>query len=237
MDGTGHSDAGDGNPLDSLPAPGGGADTQASIQLYISLFLILIAFFMVLNALSNQEVARRGAVMESVQSTFQNRFPPVAQGLDLLAGKQIDVHAAEFHESLTGIFTAMVEFPGSFGWPGGGLIRAELPAGAFFAGAGAAIRADRQKTLDDLAATLTRGHAGERRAVEILVSVPPALLKSAARDDDAARNLPLARAAALARALEDRAVPGARITTGVMADDRALLWLTFGARAIEQGAE
>lgn len=237
MDGTGHSDAGDGNPLDGLRDAGSGADIQASIQLYISLFLILIAFFMVLNALSNQEVARRGAVMESVQSTFQNRFPPVARGLDLLAGKQIDVHAAEFYESLTGIFTAMVEFPGTFGWPGGGLIRAELPVGSFFAGDGMTLRSDRRKILDDLASTLTRGHAGERRAVEILVAVPPALLKSAAAEDDATRNLYLMRAAALARALEDRAVPGAAITTGVMADDGALLWLTFGSRPVEQGAE
>lgn len=235
MDGTGHRDAGDVNPLDGLHVAGGGANAQASTQLYISLFLILIAFFMVLNALSNQEVARSGAVMESVQSTFRSRFPPVARGLDLLAGKEIDVHAAEFHESLTGLFTAMVEFPGSFGWPGGGLIRAELPTGAFFAGT--AIRSDREKTLDDMAATLTRGHPGERRAIEILVAVPPALLKSAISQDDAARNGYLLRAAALARALEDRGVPGAAITTGVMADDRALLWLTFGSRPVERGAE
>lgn len=237
MDANGDRSAGEQHPLAELSCTERGATAggQSSLQLHISLFLILIAFFMVLNALSNQEVTRRGAVIESVQNAFRRPLPR-AEDLDLLAGRQLDAHMAEFHEALAGIFAAMTEFPGQFGWPGRGLIRAELPAASFFAGTDDEIRADRARMLDDLAATLIRGHAGERRAIEILVAVPPALLHGADADD-AARNSHLARAAALARALEVRGVPGNAITTGVMADDRDLLWLTFGSRPVDREAE
>lgn len=229
MEGRGHRDAAEHNPLDGLPDASRGV--QASLQLYVALFLILIAFFMVLNALSNQEVARRGAMLESVQAAFQGGLPP--RGIDLGGS-----HAtSEFHDSLAEIFASVEGFSGSFRRPGDGLIRAELPAASFFTPAAAGIRADRRAVLDELAATLTRGQSAERRAVEILVAVPPSLLESVSAKDDARRNLYLMRAAALARALEERAVPGGAITTGVMADDRALLWLTFGRQAVEPGAE
>src|SRR5690606_15194347 len=122
MDANGDRSAGEQNPLAELSCTERGATAggQSSLQLHISLFLILIAFFMVLNALSNQEVTRRGAVIESVQNAFRRPLPR-AEDLDLLAGRQLDAHMAEFHEALAGIFAAMTEFPGQFGWPGRGL--------------------------------------------------------------------------------------------------------------------
>lgn len=52
---------------------GGGFDPM--VGLFVSLYFILLAFFIVLNLISNQQTARAVAVMESLESTFERPFP------------------------------------------------------------------------------------------------------------------------------------------------------------------
>lgn len=51
----------------------GGFDPM--VGLFVSLYFILLAFFIVLNLISNQQTARAVAVMESVGSAFERPFP------------------------------------------------------------------------------------------------------------------------------------------------------------------
>lgn len=219
--------AADSNPLDDLPDMSEG--TTRIAQLYVSLFLILIAFFMVLNSVSNQQVAKAEAVMESVQSTFKKQFAPPVEVIDLLASKGVASHSDDYYRAVEGIFAAMIDFPGTFASPGGVLLQAELPASVLFPLGQVHVRADQTRFLNALADLLIASGPGERREVEIVMAAPASVLT----DEKPWANSHVLRMAAFARDLEDRGVSSAAISAGVVIDDRDLVWLNFTTRRLD----
>lgn len=217
----------DRNPLDDLPDMSEGSTRIA--QLYVSLFLILITFFMVLNSVSNQQVAKAGAVMESVQSTFRKKFTAPVEVIDLLAENGLVSHSDDYYREVEGIFAAMIDFPGAFASPGGELLQAELPVSVLFALDQVHVRADQTRFLNTLADMLAASAPGERREVEIVMAAPASVLT----DETPWANGHVLRMAAFARDLEDRGVSPAAISTGVVIDDRNLVWLNFTTRRLD----
>lgn len=218
----------DQNPLDALaPQAKGGAE---SVKLLVALFLILITFFVVMNSISNQKISRAGRAVESVNTAFKGDdkpFLPKVDSVDLLAGKQRDVHHDLFYEQGAGVLQALIDFPGEFAAPGGNVMQAELAASVLFGDGDVNLRADQTKFLNALADLLKKEGEGEERVVEIMLAARPPLFRAGKPQANGA----IARAAAFARELEDRGVPGRSITTGIIADKRPLVWLTFISRS------
>jgi outer membrane protein OmpA-like peptidoglycan-associated protein len=203
-------------------------------QVFVSLFLILIAFFMVMNAVSNQVTARADAVMESVYTTFRKTHAPNSDEIDLLASAKLDIHSDEFYEAVQGLLAGLLDFPGTFASQGGDVLEAELLPSVLFARGQIHVRADQTLFLNSLADFLKKEDAGEERTVEIRFSASPQTLLTAAPEQE----LVVLRAAAFARELEDRGVPARSISAGLM-DEAAgqrkegRIWLTFRSRRVD----
>lgn len=216
------------SPFDVQDAQAKGAD--GSVQILVPLFLILITFFIVLNAISNQKLRKAGLAVESVNTAFRGAdkpyLPPV-DGIDLLAVKERNVHHDLFYEQSEVLLQALVDFPGQFAARGGNVMQVELGNNVLFNDADDHVRADQTLFLNSLADLLKKQLAGEERSVEIMLAVRPAAFSK----DAGAAKLAVARAASLARELEDRGVPGRSITTGLVPDKRNVLWLTLTNRS------
>lgn len=212
--------------------PGGVNDRTTHI--FVSLFLILMAFFMVMNAISNQVTARAEAVLESVYTTFRKTHAPNSDEIDLLAAEKLDIHSQEFYEAVQGVLAGLVDFPGTFASQGGDVLEAELTPLVLFVRGRAEVRADQTLFMNALADFLKKQGANEEREVEIRFSANPQALQAAATE----RELVVRRAAVFARELEDRGVPARAIATGIVDqatpdDGAARLWLTFRARRLD----
>lgn len=214
----------EGNPLDSLGASGAGRDR--SVHIFVSLYLILIAFFMVLNAVSNQETARAAAVMDSVSSAFKKIHLPKVNVVDLLARSQLDSHSDVFYEEVEGLLAGLVDFPGRYPSPGGNILKVELPAAVLFEGTEVHVRADQTRFINELADLLKREAANEQREVEFLLGAPKAIMEQSA-DWQA---LFVRRAANIAMDLEDRGVDGQSVSTGIVGAETPFIRLTFSSR-------
>ncbi|MBW7836368.1 MAG: hypothetical protein H3C28_07000 [Sphingomonadales bacterium] len=211
------------NPLDDLAEDTTGAKT---VQLFASLYLILIAFFIVLNSVSNQVTAKADAALESVYTTFRKSFAPNSDEIDFLGLKKLDIHSQEFYDGIKGLFTELVDFPGWFASQGGNQLEAELATAVLFNQGDVHLRPDQTRFLNDLADFLRRESGQAERTVEISFAVTEAMMEAAQPE----QQLPVLRAAAFARELEDRGVPASLISTGVVIDRRDLVWLRFNTR-------
>ncbi|RMF12625.1 MAG: hypothetical protein D6763_00335, partial [Alphaproteobacteria bacterium] len=190
------------SPLDDLSESGDGANS--TVQVFVSLYLILIAFFMVMNSISNQETVRAAAAMDSVHTAFRKIHLPKVDVIDLLARRQLDTHSREFYEEIEGVLAGLVDFPGKYPSPGGNIFRVEMPASTLFQGTSVHVRPDQTLFMNALADLLKREAPNEQREVEILFAAPRGLL-----DADAPwQSLFVRRAANIAAELEDRGVPG-----------------------------
>lgn len=217
----------DQTPFDALSAPSKGGDE--SVKLLVSLFLILITFFMVMNSISNQKIGKAGRAVESVNTAFKGGdkpYLPTVDSIDLLAQKQRDTHHDLFYEQGTGVLQALIDFPGKFAASGGNVLQVELASSVLFGAGDVNLRADQTRFLNALADLLKKEVDGEERSVEIMIAVR----RAAFREERPWENKAIARAAAFARELEDRGVRGRSITTGIIADKRDYVWLTFTTR-------
>ena len=212
------------NPLESLPESDGGADQ--TVQVFVSLYLILMAFFMVMNSISNQVTSKADAAVESVYTTFRKTYAPNTKEIDLLAKQKLELYSSEFYEQAKGVFADLVDFPGRYASQGGNVLEAELPTAVLFAKNDIHIRADQTRFFNQLADFLRRQNEGEERDIEIRLAVSPAVMDAERPEQE----LPVLRAAAFARELEDRGVAASSISTGVVSDSRGLVWLAFRAR-------
>jgi hypothetical protein len=208
-------------------ATGGGEETT---RLLVSLFLILLTFFIVLNSISNRALGKAGQVMDSVTGAFKGGdkpYHPGVEGIDLLARDDISVHRPLFYDEGRATLEALIDFPGEVAAPGGNVLQVELRTSVLFPTDDKSVRADQTKFLNALADLLKKEGLNEERAVEIMFAVR----SSAFGKNPGVARLATTRATALARELEDRGVPGRSITTGLVPDKRDILWLTFTSRS------
>jgi len=76
----------------------------STIAVYLSLFLVVLAFFILLVTISSVEQVKSNAVMDSLTSTFASVMPP-STDLTPFAAKEGDVIAGQvFQEEVTGFF-------------------------------------------------------------------------------------------------------------------------------------
>ena len=187
--------------------PGGAVDTGqgggAPLYSYLGLFMLMLAFFILLNAISNFHQDKVGAVLRSVDDAFAM---PLAGGRGAASGRDTGQQgaAASLRDlgdmARTQLALAKVEAGAD-----GRTLAVILPVSELFVENTLSIRPDRIALMDRIAATLAlRPDAGQVQA-EILFDTQGV--------GDVA---PLvARAGAIARALVDNGVPPAPLSVGL----------------------
>jgi len=205
----------------------GQRQSNSHIVAMLSLKILLLAFFILLNSLASFEEERRAAVVDSVREAFRGLLPASENlsvnpsGIAALDGGE-DV--ADTLKQLFGDDLPLVELPES---SGARIVQFDLPVGDLFAEGGNELQPEGAETLRLVAGVLTDARfAGQQLQVDVLYGLAG---PSSGLDGN---HTALLRAALLVRALEREGVAPARLSAGLLPDfaGRVRLHFTIAAR-------
>ncbi len=149
---------------------GHGTQDGSNMMMLLSLNLILLAFFILLNSLADFEADRARAVLDSVNRAFSGKieaagdFP--ASGSAFGALPEVEAKMRE----VGSLFEAIVPSENAKSTRRANLVRIELPVAAVFRPASSDLRQGRDALLARLAQSLRKGSKGAPRyLLEVLV--------------------------------------------------------------------
>jgi len=200
------------------------------VPIFLGLFLLVLAFFIMLVSISTFETVKSTAVMDSLSSTFTTVLPPTSDPTDFNA-KDGDIIAGEaFQEQLTTIFSTAVQIEKIEVVQPGRLMRLYMPASALFKADEAAVREDMLPLLDRVVAMLSNRPPGLRQDMEVIIGT--ALTGNYYLPLQ--QNLEMARVGELARTIVGRGAPPDSVSVGIKSGDQGNVSIWFWVRAIEE---
>lgn len=207
---------------------GGGRDN--TIALFLGLYLVVLAFFILLVTISTVEETKSKKVMDSLSSTFTSIVPPSAD-LQAFKSKDGDVLAGqEFQQQVTGIFATALGIDKVKTVQPGRQMRLLLKADNLFFQDEARIRPAMYPLLDRTVAALSNRPAGLRFDMEFVIGTPTAEDGKTMPVD---QTLEVARAGAFARAMNERGIPPDSISVGMRPGHLGEIVIWFYTRDIE----
>ena len=200
------------------------------VPIFLGLFLLVLAFFIMLVSISTFEQVKSTAVMDSLSSTFTTVLPPTSDPTEFNA-KDGDIIAGEaFQEQITSIFTTAGQVEKIEVVQPGRLMRLHMPASVLFKEGEAAVREDQLPLLDRVVAALSNRPPGLRQDMEVVIGTPP----TGNYYLPLQQTLEMARVGELARVLTGRGAPPDSISVGVSSGDQGNIKIWFWVRAIEE---
>jgi len=175
-----------------------------TVGLFVSLYLILVAFFIVMNEVSNQETARAVAAMESLDDAFERPYPVPALTPGLAPPASHPTGDEAFLVEAGELVASILGPPENVGAEGGNRRILELDTHALFFDDAPRLSAQAQRFFDALADVLAEAPAGIRREAVFLFG--------RAGDEG---GFAVARADRLARAMAEAGAPPAAIGVGL----------------------
>ena len=210
--------------MDDLgPAESPAAPTENNVGLFLALFLLLLAFFIVLHSISQREETRSAAAIDSLTATFR------AQRLASLEVPQLTSTAAlldsveSFRGAIRDVFERELPIARFDIRQLGDAMRVRVRSDALFVPGEATLRLERAKLMNALADALGRRSTDLRFEIEFILGLGRTLPAPAP-------GLAVRRAGALARDLLGRGVAAAQIAAGVAAGDPAVIQILFYVR-------
>lgn len=171
----------------------------------LSLYLLLLAFFVLLFNASQYDRGRAAAVKESLSSTFRMYGAPANDVVARSSDQGVSPGAEVILDSFAYLIRTELRLARIENLQRGRLLRVTLEIDDLFVAGSAGLRTDREELLSKLAQLLGKSPPGLRHKVEAFLVggwIPPDRLTRAVP-------LPIARAAALAETLIVRgALPG-----------------------------
>jgi outer membrane protein OmpA-like peptidoglycan-associated protein len=210
----------------ALPtADAGGPDIMAS--LFLSLILLVLAFFIVMVSISRVDAGRSTGVIESVAGAFAQEGPgSVPQGAQ--RGNVVD--GEDLEQSLKRLFAtelAVAEFRSVVP---GRTLEIEMASEVLFHREKARIRPARFRLLDRLVATVTMRPLGQRVDVQGWVSTGTPKGSALPTSPSA---LSIRRAGAMGEALVRRGLPRSHLAVGFSAGQNDRIVLVFSIAPTE----
>lgn len=188
-----------GNGSGATRRSAGASEAFLPVQAFLSLFLVLLAFFIVLTSMSQPEASRAVKALSSVRATF-----PSDLVMGSVTGEETNLFVA-VDRSFDGRIGRLLEADVPIAPPrrdaSSGAIGTEIPLDLLFEGAG-----------------LTRVGEAFVAKTAALVAAPPEgyAIEVTALVPDADQSLALRRAVRLARALIEAGTAEAAVTAGIM---------------------
>ena len=193
--------------------------------LFLGLYLLVLAFFVLLVSISTPEEVKSKAVMDSLSSTFAPILPP-STDLTTFTAREGEVVAAQMQSAIKGIFTTSIQVAKVEIINPGKLMRVLLPADSLFFPDTAEIRKGQQPLLDRVVATLSSVPRGMRHDMDFVIGSPYAegnVLPTG-------QTLNLARAGVFARELMKRGAPPGSVSIGLRPGDPGEIVIWFHVR-------
>ncbi|GGF56477.1 hypothetical protein GCM10011332_07480 [Terasakiella brassicae] len=206
------------------------SDAGRTITLFLSLYLLVLAFFILLVSISSTEEVKSKALMESLTSTFSSVLPP---RMDLTAFNATTgdfLAADDFQRQVTGLFSTVIGVVKVDTIQPGRLMRVEIDGDSLFELDKDTIREGQYGFMDRLVAALSANPPGLRFEMEFVVPAP----WSGIRTLPTKQSLPVRRAGAFARELLTRGAPPGSVSIGVKGSDETALEIWFHIRAQDE---
>lgn len=199
---------------------------SGTVIVFLSLFLLVLAFFIVLVAISTVEEVKSKAVMQSLTSTFQAMVPVGAEPSDFTAKEGEILGGAAFQEKITGLFSTAFQVAKVEIVKPGRLMRVQMPSAALFADGEARVRPAAHTFVDRVVAALGARPPGMRFDLEFVIGAG----RPADRMLPVSQTLEMARAGAFARAMLARGAPPESLSIGLMPGDADAVTMRFYVR-------
>jgi len=211
----------------SVQSTGSGGGTQG---LFLALYLLILAFFILLVSISTLEEVKAKAAINSVTATFSNILPPTVD-ITSFSTDDADVLAGQaFQEEITGIFATTFQVAKVEVIQPGRLMRVVVPTEVLFVPASAEIKPAQFPFLDRLVASLSGRPEHLRYDMEFVIGSNYAGGKSL----PIGQTLEMARGGAFVRQLHGRGAPPDSISIGLKAGDPGEVVLWFYIRGREE---
>lgn len=194
--------------------------------LFVSLYLIMLAFFVVMNSISNQDQNRVSAATESVTRAFKNPFEPEADFVDVSANQTAVTPNDEFYDQILGVFASLVGFDGKFPTRGGNVVKVKFRLSDLFEDNSNVFRDNQRAFLQQLAGFLKAGRDSEKREIDIVISSGDRLPTG----PDYWRDINILRAGAFVHRLKKMGVAENRLAIGIVMGAEDQMSLTLYSR-------
>lgn len=189
-----------------------GSNTSA---LFLSLFLLVLAFFILMVTISTLEEVKTKSVMDSLTSTFTSIVPPSTDPTRFKSKEGELIAGQQYQETVTDIFAAALQVAQVKVVHPGRLMQVQIPASSLFVEGQARIQANQFELMDRIVAAASGRPPGLRFDLEFIIG-------SRLRDDGGlpqSQTLELARAGAFAREMSQRGLPQDSIAIGIEPGD------------------
>lgn len=201
-----------------------------TIALFLGLYLVVLAFFILLVTISTMEDTKSRKVMDSLSSAFTSIVPPSAD-LQSFKSKDGDVLAGqEFQQQVTGIFATELGIDKIETVQPGRQMRLVLSADSLFFQNEARIRPAMFPLLDRTVAALSNRPLGLRFDLEFVIGTPTL---SDGKTMPIAETLEVKRSGAFARAMFERGMPPDSVSVGMRPGHVGEVVIWFYTRDIE----
>jgi hypothetical protein len=216
------------NEFQIKPAPA--ADT---ISIFLGLFLLLLAFFILLVSISTVEKVKSLRVMDSVAAAFATILPTSVELRDE-ATKDANILSGEaFQAEITGIYATQVQVTKVEVVTPGRLMRVVMPSDALFFPGEARLREGQFPFIDRMVAALSGRPAGMRHELEFVIG--NAL--QAERSLPVGETLESRRAVTFVKGVLARGAPPDSVSVGLMPGDPNEVTIWFHTRFTDEADE
>ncbi|OFX11503.1 MAG: hypothetical protein A2516_01165 [Alphaproteobacteria bacterium RIFOXYD12_FULL_60_8] len=179
------------------------------VALFLALYLLLLAFFILLNAISTFATVKSQKVMDSLTSSFSDIIPTKVTGS--LASLEGEVIASrDFQDEIASLFQTAIPVAKVNILQPGELMQISLRAESLFLDNSTEIPASRGALMDRLVAAMSAGPDTLRYRMEFVIGTNYATEEELPTGE----NLEMARAGAFARAMMERGVPPMSLQVG-----------------------
>lgn len=197
-----------------------------TLALFLGLYLILLAFFVLLNTMATPKQDRVKAVMGSLLSTFSTEILNNINPTEFAASVGDSLALKEFHREIRDFFQVAVPLSRVEFYSAGTVMRIRMPADELFEVGSVLLREDQEEMMYRVTRALSRRVTGLRYELEFSTFTGPFLASAGTT----AQILEVARAGAFARALEDRGVPTDSVVIGAQPGNPGEIELVFRVR-------
>ena len=202
------------------------------VPVFLGLFLLVLAFFIMLVSISTFEEVKSSAVMDSLTSTFTTVLPPTSDPVDFNA-KDGDILAGEaFQEQITSIFSTAIQVEKIEVVQPGRLMRLQMRVNVLYLDGQTTVREDQYPLFDRIVAVLSNRPPGLRQDMEVIIgsrvtegiSLP------------VGQTLEMSRIGEMARLMVSRGAPPDSISVGIKPGDPNEINLWFWVRGVQETA-
>jgi hypothetical protein len=206
------------------------SETGSTVTLFLALYLVVLAFFIVLVSISSPEKVKSKAVMDSLTSVFASVLPPKTSLTSFAADEGDVIAAREFQRTLSEMFATQLRVAKVEEVQPGRLMRVSLPVEAMFQSGQAVLRENRLSLLDRIVAAISARPPGLRFDMEFVVGRAPATDGPSLANPTAE----IDRAGAFARQMLARGAPPDSISVAVGPGDPGQALITFYVRPLDE---